>query len=109
MKLVIVESPFRGNNYTEHLEHLVYLNRVLKDSIDRGEAPFASHALYPRVLDDRISDDRMLGIRMGYAWMQRADLVAFYIDRGWSEGMQAAEHEAAILGIPAEFRKLENK
>lgn len=85
MKLVIVESPYAG----EVEENLRYLRECLHDSIKRGEAPFASHGLYtqPGVLDDSKPSERELGIRCGFAWGEKADLVAFYTDRGWSTGM----------------------
>jgi hypothetical protein len=48
-------------------------------------------------LNDDVPADRELGIRLGIAWAKDADLVVFYMDRGWSPGMEAAlvVHEAA--------------
>lgn len=50
MILVIIESPYAGD-VDRNLE---YLRAAMRDCLKRGEAPFASHALYtqPGVLDD---------------------------------------------------------
>ena len=48
-KLVLVESPFRA--ITEAPTD--YVVRSMRDAFSRGEFPFASHRLYPGVLDDR--------------------------------------------------------
>lgn len=98
MKRVIIESPYAGDieRNTE------YARRCLKDSLDRGEAPLASHLLYPQVLDENDPKQRQQGINAGTAWMSmRVEeklydkeedyvTVAFYVDYGISEGMRSA-------------------
>lgn len=106
MKLVIIESPFAGETEEDHLANVEYAERCLKDSLNRGEAPIASHLLYPRVLDDGVKEERKLGMEAGWAWMLKADLVAFYTDRGVSNGMAAGLFKAAELGVPVEERHL---
>ena len=88
MILVVIESPFAG----DVARNLAYVRAAMADCLRRGEAPYASHALYtqPGVLDDDKPDDRLLGINAGFAWREKADLVAFYVDLGWSRGMDAA-------------------
>lgn len=88
MKLVAIESPYAG----EVLSNLAYLRRAMADALARGEAPYASHALYTQegVLDDTKPEERKLGIDAGFAWADRADEIAFYLDRGWSGGMISA-------------------
>jgi len=102
MKLVIIESPYSGDIST----NVAYLADCLRDSIARGEAPFASHAIYPMVLQESKKEDRIKGIVLGYQWMSRADLVAVYQDLGISTGMSAAIDRAKDLGIPVEYRSL---
>lgn len=104
MRLVILESPFAGNVE----KNLVYLRRCLRDSLLRGEAPIASHGLYTQegVLDDMIQDERMLGIEAGLAWLRVADVSAFYIDHGMSEGMLHGCRAAQRAGVPREFRRI---
>lgn len=61
----------------------------MADSIKRDEAPFASHGLYTQkgVLDDKIPEERALGINAGSAWGAKADYVVVYGDLGLSGGM----------------------
>lgn len=88
MRLVIIESPYAGDIEL----NLRYARACMVHSISLGEAPFASHLLYPHpdVLDDRIDTERALGIALGYAWGLKADTVVFYNDLGFSPGMEAA-------------------
>lgn len=82
--LVIIESPYAGDVNL----HEAYLRRCIRDSILRGEAPFASHRMYPGALSEET--ERGLGIECGFAWWRVAEFVAFYIDLGWSHGMHTA-------------------
>lgn len=59
---VIIESPYRD---LKHEEAFRYLDRRIADSIRRGEAPFASHGLYTRALDDSDQQDCEDGIACG--------------------------------------------
>ena len=102
MKLVIIESPYAG----DVPKNVKYALRCLKDSIGRGEAPFASHLLYPQVLRDHVRMERNRGIVCGYNWMRVADLIAFYIDLGWSPGMRAAQEYAKALERRFELRSI---
>ncbi len=88
MKTVVVESPFEGGTPRE-VDNVVYLRRCLADCFRRGEAPFASHGLYPGVLDDTVPDERTLGIRAGWAIAHQLDAWAWYLDRGLTRGMIA--------------------
>ncbi len=91
--IVIVESPYTGNIDL----NLEYVRAAMHDCFKRGEIPFASHALYtqPGVLDDLNPMERALGITAGYAFWPCADVIAFYVDLGWSQGMLAAKARAA--------------
>jgi hypothetical protein len=82
MKRVIIESPFAG----QVERNLAYVRACMRDCLLRGEAPFASHALYtqPGVLNDDVPEDRNLGIDAVFAWREHADLTVFYVDLGWS-------------------------
>lgn len=102
MRKVIIESPYAGDTYG----NTQYLKRCLRDSIDRGEAPIASHLIYPFVLREDLKDQRNLGIQLGFEWWSAADRICFYIDKGYSSGMLAAQERATRLGIPWEEREL---
>lgn len=103
-KLVIIESPYAGDVEA----NVAYARAAMKDSCDRLEAPIASHLLYtqPGILDDNRPEDREWGIKAGLAWRRVAELAAFYIDRGWSNGMLAAKELYDKEGFPYEVRSL---
>lgn len=91
MKKVIIESPFSSKSGAEsEYENQKYARACLLDSLNRGEAPIASHLLHTQVLDDNDANQRDMGIKAGLAWTSVADLSAFYVDYGWSEGMKKA-------------------
>ena len=91
---VILESPFRGRNAAEQAMFIAYLELCIRDSVARGEAPFASHGLYPGALDDAVHAERHTGIECGYTWWDAAECVVFYVDFGYSPGMREARARA---------------
>lgn len=99
---VIIESPFRGDVKANTL----YAQRALLDSISRGEAPFASHLLYTRVLNDADAGQRQLGLVCGFSWLRFADAVIVYADLGISDGMKLGIRYAEACGIPVLIRHL---
>jgi hypothetical protein len=106
--VVIVESPFAGDVEVNKR----YAIKACADCFARGEAPFASHLLYPQILDDHAKiakTDRETGITSGYAFWPIARLIAFYIDRGWSPGMQRAKERAVNLGYRWEERTIKEQ
>lgn len=104
MRRVILESPFAG----DIRKNKKYARAALKDCLNRGEAPYASHLLYtqPGVLRDRKPQERALGIWAGLAWGQCAELVVVYTDLGISEGMKKGIELAELEGRPIEYRRL---
>lgn len=100
MKRVIVESPYRGTKRTsasgevtydkdERDRNKRYLEHCLRDCIYRRESPYASHKLLTTCLDDDDPQERHLGISAGLAWHSVA-MPVFYVDLGWSAGMELA-------------------
>src|SRR5262249_60292240 len=64
VRVLFLESPLVGD-----VEGVVaYPRRWLRDCLQRGEAPLASHLLYTQtgVLDDGIAAERALGIQAGF-------------------------------------------
>lgn len=102
MRLVILETPYAG----DVMANIQYARRCLKDCLDRGEAPIASHLTYTQVLDDNDPQQRALGIEAGLAWMRVADASVIYTDLGISEGMRKGIEAARFAGIPTEMRTL---
>lgn len=106
-RLVILESPFAGKDKAEELKHKLYLWACIDDSaVVRGEAPFASHMMYPGPLNDKIPIERAIGINAGLAWAAVAERAVFYIDFGMSPGMRAAQERHRRNGLPCEYRNL---
>ena len=102
MRRVIVESPYSGDVE----KNLKYAREALRDCIRRGEAPLASHLLYPQILDDNKPEERMLGIDIGFEWNLVAHAIVFYTDLGISSGMRAGKRWAKDHGITVEYRTL---
>lgn len=99
---VVVATPFAG----KLTRNILYAQRAMKDSLQRGEAPFLSHLLYPQVLRDDIIAERTLGLKCERAFLRTAELLAVYIDLGVSEGMQLTIVRARSWGIAIEERRL---
>jgi hypothetical protein len=94
----MVESPYAG----EVPSNLKYLRECIDHCRKRGEAPFASHGIYPIYLDDLQPDERTLGLAWRDAWAQGADVVRFYVDRGVSAGMWHAFQHAVKFNYKVE-------
>jgi hypothetical protein len=110
----IIESPFGKNPDGTRCDRETlrrnkhYLLRCIDDSIKRGEAPFASHLIYPMLLDDLRSDERETGILAGLAWGAVAQRVAVYGDYGITPGMAAGisrHNENGIEVVPRSIGK----
>jgi hypothetical protein len=109
MKLVIIESPYAADTEADAARNLLYLDLCLRDSILRGESPYASHKLIPGALDDGEPSQRALGIKCGYEWWRAASLIAYYLDFGWSDGMIASYRLARTKNIKTVTRSLDNE
>lgn len=107
MRRVILESPFAAATPEGIDANIVYARRCLLDSLNRGEAPIASHLLYPQVLDDGIPEQRKLGINAGLAWRYVAEAAVVYTDHGISEGIRYGIAAAEGAGLPVEYRRLD--
>lgn len=101
---VLVESPYAGDVE----RNLRYLRAALRDCLKRGEAPFASHAIYTQigVLDDNHPAERAMGIEAGLLIGSRMDLTAVYEDLGISSGMALGIERAQQQGRAIVYRKL---
>lgn len=104
MRCVNIESPFAGNVE----ENVRYLRACMQDCLLRGEAPFASHALYTLegVLDDEVPEQRRLGMDAGFEINSRLDATVVYTDLGLSTGMEEGIQRALDDGRAVEYRTL---
>jgi hypothetical protein len=87
--LVVVESPFKGAGWEETRRNVLYAKCAIKDCLERGEAPYASHLNFTQagILDDTILEERYAGIMAGVRIVENFDISAFYVDFGMSAGM----------------------
>jgi hypothetical protein len=101
---VIIESPYAG----DIIKNERYARACMKDALERGEAPFASHLLYtqPGILDDTDPIEREWGIDAGLIWGKCADLTVVYTDFGISKGMQYGIAAAESVNRPVEYRSI---
>ena len=97
---VHLETPWQDG------KHYYYALAAFEDSIARGEAPFASHLLYTQVLNDADPEERAQGMKLGDAWRDVSDLVVFYVDHGWTDGMIEGLDKATFSGKPIQIRRL---
>jgi hypothetical protein len=107
-RVVVIESPFAPGRDGDVARNISYARAALRDSLVRGEAPFASHLLYTQdgVLRDDVPEERELGLSAGAHFRMCADRTVVYTDLGISPGMLRAIHHAQDLGHRIEFRKL---
>lgn len=110
MTRVVVESPWGRSTREEIEENKAYARMCVRDSLRRGEAPYASHLFFdhPEIINDMIFDEETLGIKAGFAWAEAAEDVAFYVDRGISAGMIQAFDRAMKTYSAIVVRSLEN-
>lgn len=106
MKLVILETPFAGD--TER--NIRFARACMRDSLLRGEAPFAGHLLYTQegILDDKLPDERARGIEAHLAWGRLAVTTVVYMNFGVSVGMSQGIRRAFKERRRVEYRILEN-
>jgi hypothetical protein len=106
MRCVVIESPFAG----DWEKNLTYLRACMKDCLMRGDAPYASHALYTQegVLDDDVPEERRMGMEAGFAMNLRMDATVVYNDLGISGGMKEGILRASQEGRPVEVKSLED-
>lgn len=100
--IVVIESPFAGDVEA----NIEYGRLCLLDSLERGEAPVASHLLYTQVLIDEVPEQRQRGMDAGHAFLRVADRCAVYVDKGISPGMQRGIDLARAAGVLIQYRRI---
>lgn len=105
---VVIESPLRADTPEGYERNRQYARACMRDSFNRGEAPFASHLMYdqPGILDDTLPEERKLGIQAGLEWGQVATIRAIYVDLGISGGMRLGIQAALELHQRQDFRSI---
>ncbi len=105
MLLVMIESPFAGEVET----NIDFARACMRDSLVRGESPFAMHLLYTQegILNDDIPEERKWGIEAGLAWGKHADKTVVYTNMGITPGMEIGIQRAKAEGREVEYRELD--
>lgn len=109
MTRVVIESPLNGRDHHAIADNLSYARRAVKDCLQRGESPYASHLFFqhPELLDDLIPEQRTQGLLAGLTWAAQAEVCAVYLDRGFSNGMRDGVRQAVTLGQRVSCRFLD--
>lgn len=104
--LVILESPFKGANEQEFERNVLYAQFCVLDSLQKGEAPYASHLLYTQVLNEHDPAQRTFGIDAGLEFGTVCSKSVVYTDLGISSGMQKGIDHAIRHGRDVQMRTL---
>ncbi len=103
-RLTIIESPYYSRTAKGLMRNQRYLHACIKDSIARGEVPFAAHGFFTHYLNDRDPGSRATGFRLGRSFYFAAATCALYCDLGTSPGMLEGYTFASRLGLSLEER-----
>ncbi len=94
----VVESPFNAPTVDGLVLNVRYAMLAVRDSMDRGELPYASHLFFTQMTDDNNPKERELGIDAGLTLCEQADQTAVYTDLGESSGMEYGIQRAQQAG-----------
>ncbi len=102
----VIESPFSAPDVDGIVRNVQYAILAVRDSLNRDEAPYASHLFYTQMLDDNNTDERHLGIDAGLTICHHAEQTAIYADYGVSRGMEYGIKTAESAGRAIVERRL---
>lgn len=88
--IVYICSPYAGDT----VRNILAAQKYCKYAVECGCIPFASHLLYPQILDDDIPEQRSLGLSFGNVFMDKCNEVWIF-GKDYSPGMKA-EHNRAV-------------
>ena len=105
---VLIESPLAAPDIEGWVRNKKFARACLRDSLSKGEAPYASHLLYAQegLLNDDIAEERALGIHAGLVWGKLAQKSIVYTDLGISGGMERGIKRATQENREVEYRVL---
>ena len=102
----VIESPFSAPDIEGIVRNVQYAILAVRDSLNRDEAPYASHLFFTQMLDDNSAVERQLGMDAGLTICHHAELTAIYADYGLSKGMEYGIETAKAAGRGIVERKL---
>lgn len=101
-----IETPFSAPTERGLVRNVYYSMLAVRDSLERGEVPYASHLFYTQMLNDNTEHERQLGIDAGLEIGKLAVQTVVYIDLGISPGMEYGILAADDAGRPVHRRRL---
>lgn len=106
MRCVYIASPLSHDTQLGVEIHKAYARAACSHATSLGESVYCPHVTLTQWLDDKVPEQRALGMAAGNAMLARMDAIIFYIDMGWSRGMKAELASARKLGLTIETRRL---
>ena len=97
MKKIFICSPYQGNEFTNSIR----AQKILREVLKQGNAPFAPHLLYTKVLEEKTG--RNLGIQAGLEFLKVCDVILICGDK-ITAGMQQEIDFAKKNNIKLEHR-----
>ena len=106
MKIVYICSPLRGDGSPEAIRKNIQRARnYCEDALKERVIPIAPHIYFTQFLDDRIPEQRMLGLKMGLELLTVCHEIWVYGKYKISEGMQAEIDFAERIGLPVMYKE----
>lgn len=109
-KRIFVVSRLRAASPEAVAANVARAERLCRDVVDQGHAPFAPHLLYTRFLNDEVPSERDDGILCGLAFLAACHEVWVDDSQGISIGMtaelKAARELAKPIVYPARWRSI---
>lgn len=95
-KVVYICSPYSG----DVARNKQYARELTKFAIECNLIPITPHLYLTEALDDRIPEQRELGLTVGLKLLDSCNALLFGSDYGISKGMQGEISKARVLGLP---------
>lgn len=105
-KATIILTPFFSEDPSKGAMFERFAKRAVRDSMNRNEAPLASHLFYYEIFNNNIQIERDMGLHSQISWIPNCDLVAVYIDFGVTQAMRVAIDVARLRGKKIEYRNI---
>ena len=100
MKRVYICSRYKGDEKRSVEENIQEALAGCAYALKNGYAPFASHLLYPRCLDDSKVEERELGMKAGLAWIDICDEVwqwGAFVSEGMKKELEYAKSKGKVV------------
>lgn len=108
-RCVFLAAPAPHDGPGETAQLAAYTRMCVRHStLTKGESPLSGPLVFGHddILDRNIPAHRRIGIEAALAWLEHAEMVVVYIDRGVTQPMREAMDLAATMGKPIEVRRL---